>query len=80
MNESDDVISLNLPTDTILQLALGAHEQDITLNSFMNQILERAVIDFVNDLEEEYKQSPWDRPDREHVIDRDQWKNRTHEV
>lgn len=67
MNQSDSIISLDLPTDVILQAALAAHEQDITLNAYFNKVIEAAI-------------QTWEADDRKWVIERDQWENRTHRI
>jgi len=36
-------IEINIPDDLLLQLAIMAHERDITLNTLIVDILERSV-------------------------------------
>ena len=67
MNQSDSVISLDLPADFILEAALAAHEQDITLNAYFVKVIEAAI-------------QKWEADDRKWVIERDQWQNRTHGI
>jgi predicted HicB family RNase H-like nuclease len=38
-----ELVTIDLPLDDILTLCLMAHEQDITLNKLINQILIEAV-------------------------------------
>jgi predicted HicB family RNase H-like nuclease len=41
MNE--EIVELELPEDVIVRLALDAHEQDITLNQHINNVLHKAL-------------------------------------
>jgi len=43
MNEEMVNVEIELPNDVILTLALRAHELDITLNQFINDILKIAA-------------------------------------
>lgn len=38
-----ETVTLNLPDDVIFQLMLNAHEQDITLNQLVNNILKEEL-------------------------------------
>jgi len=43
MTEKTETITLDLPEETIFQLMLMAHEQDITFNQFVNNILKEEL-------------------------------------
>ena len=38
-----EIVSVDIPDDELLELALQAHELDITLNQHVNNILEKRI-------------------------------------
>lgn len=43
MTDKTETITLELPDETVFQLMLMAHEEDITLNQFINKILKEEL-------------------------------------
>lgn len=43
MNHDKETVTLDLSEDTLFKLMLMAHEQDITLNHFINNILKEEL-------------------------------------
>ena len=43
MNHDKETVTLDLSEDTLFKLMLMAHEQDITLNQFINNILKEEL-------------------------------------
>lgn len=47
--ELSEIVEINIPTESFIELALRAHEADVTLNSYINKILR----DYVHELQSE---------------------------
>jgi predicted DNA-binding antitoxin AbrB/MazE fold protein len=43
--EDGERVDINLTDDTLIKLALGAHERDVTLNAYINDVLRISLQD-----------------------------------